>query len=91
MISTQKITDLCCVVNAFDSYCADYVDYTNKNRVKECERQKKSITDCIINEAKTLYAYGVTLRKLSNALKKGGWDDNYFIRENGKLVIKYKT
>jgi hypothetical protein len=84
--STQKLTDLCCCVNAFEGYDIAYP--TQKPYMKAYQRQRKVLVDCVMGEAESLYAYGVTLRRLSNALKKGGWDDNYFVRENGKLVIK---
>lgn len=89
MISTQTLTDLCCVINAFDGYCSEFGSLTKKYQ-KDSDRQRNTALNCVVQEAEKLWSYGVTLKRLANALKKGGWDDNYFIRENDKLVIKYK-
>lgn len=88
--STQKLSDLCCCVNAFEGYDMAFPTPNTKKKWKIYRRQRRALTNCIIEEAEHLYFdEGVSLRRLTNALRKGGWDDNYFICETGKrLAIK---
>ncbi len=87
--STQKLTDLCCCVNAFEGYDMAYPTPNTPKKMKIYWRQRKALVDCIMEEAEFLYrGEGVSLRRLTNALRKGGWDDNYFVSDGIKLVIK---
>lgn len=76
----QKLTDLCCCVNAFEGY---FMAYPVKNQTKESDkvyfRQRKAMTDCVLSQAESLYKQGASLTQLKNAVAKGGWEDNYFI------------
>lgn len=92
----QKITDLCCCVNAFDSYCMEQpVDHA-KRLQKDWDQQRKALTDIICETATNMWRGGISLKSLEKALLKGGWDDNYFTLnqpENGcsTLKIEYKV
>ncbi len=84
----QRLTDLCCCVHAFEGYFI--LDNTKKMGDKIYFRQRKAMTDCIMELATKLFKAGVSLNRLESALYKGGWEDNYFIEHKGGLRIEYK-
>lgn len=89
----QKLTDLCCCVNAFEGYFMAYPVKESKESNKAYWRQRNALTDCIMAQAESLFKQGASLTQLKNALIKGGWDDNYFVCIDPitpKLKILYK-
>jgi hypothetical protein len=83
----QKLTDLCCCVNAFEGY---FMAYHHGVGDKVYFRQRKAMTDCIKELATKLFKAGVSLKRLDAALHNGGWYDNFFIYTNGILEIHCK-
>lgn len=83
----QKITDLCCCVNAFEGY---FMAYPKGAGDKVYWRQRKAMTDTILDTAWTVVLEGVPLKTLDKALVAGGWDDNYFVIVDGNLKIECK-
>jgi hypothetical protein len=83
----QKITDLCCCVNAFEGF---FMDNPKGAGDKVYWRQRKAMTDTILDIAWNLVLEGIPLKRLDNALEAGGWDDNYFIIIDDNIKIDYK-
>lgn len=93
----QKITDLCCCVNAFDSHCMEQPTAIAKRWQKVWDRQRKALTDTVLEHAQRLHDEVApmtserALKVLEKALVAGGWDDNYFkVDANGTLKIEYR-
>ena len=90
----QKLTDLCCCVNALESYFATLPGNPTKDATKVYFRRRNVLTDCVMSQAESLYKQGASLIQLKNAVVKAGWDDNYFICTDpikSTLKIEYKV
>ena len=87
MTKTQKLIDLCCCVNALDSYfCTD----ESGGFTKHSRRQRATLTKVVWEEANNLYSRGITLKQLNAAFLKSGWDDNRaIVGADGKIKIVY--
>ena len=83
VFSTERVTDLCCVINAFEGFCM-----TNPSvPLKDQMRQRKAVYEAMLTEADTLYNRGVSLKRLTAAIHKAGWEDQKVIRRKFELDI----
>lgn len=75
----QKLTDLCCCVNALESYFVSLPGNPTKDATTVYFRQRNALSDCVLSQAESLFKQGASLTQLKNAVVKAGWEDNYFI------------
>lgn len=94
----QRITDLCCCVNAFDSYCGEQSIEAMKRFQPVWDRQRGALCDCIHTQAQNLYnevapmTADKALMLLEKALADGGWEDNFYsVNKTGILKIEYRS
>lgn len=100
---TQRLTDLCECINAYEGYCMsvshdrpanqgdEAVDaFLERKRKREStqERQHDMLYALMIAEACKLLESGFTLKYLDEAIRVAGWEDQHFVvQPNGKLEI----
>jgi hypothetical protein len=87
MKETQRLIDLCCCVNALDSYfCTD----ESGGFTEHSQRQRNVLTDIVLEEAQKLRDAGSSLTDIDAAFHEGGWEDNRAqVGVDGKLKIVY--
>jgi len=88
-LSTTRLTDLCCCINAYEGYCMTYPNSCEdeKNPLKVQERRRQALYDAMMAEADTLYNGGVSLKRLSKAINAAGWGDQKMVRRKYELAI----
>ena len=93
----QRITDLCCCVNAYDGYCMGQPIEMAKRLQKVWDRQRETLCDCVHEQAQRLYdevaplTREKALKLLEKALTEGGWEDNFYsVSKTGTLKIEYR-
>lgn len=69
-LSTRRVTDLCMAINAVDG------THVTAEYIKQNERVRETLMDCMLTEADRLYNAGVSLKRLTKAINAAGWDDN---------------
>lgn len=84
----NQITNLCCIVNAFDTGCTD-----NPKYIRQTTQQRNLMLEIIRQKASDLYFKGICLNRISKAMHRAGWDDNnYFMfdMKKNQVIIRYK-
>jgi len=100
---TQRLTDLCECINAYEGYCMsvssdrpanqgdEAVDaFLERKRKRETtqERQHDMLYAIMIAEACKLVESGIAFKDLDKALAAAGWEDQHFtVQPDGGLVI----
>ena len=79
---TDRVTDLCIAINTLDGL------NVSPEYVKQNERVRKTLYECLLTECDTLYSNAqATLKELTKAIHAAGWDDNKVIRDKYELKI----
>lgn len=87
MKETQRLIDLCCCVNALDSY---FSTDESGGYTEVAHRQRDTLTSVVWEEAQKLRDAGVSLSTLNEAFVAAAWDDNIaIIGTDGKVKIVY--
>lgn len=87
MKKTQRLIDLCCCVNALDSY---FSTDESGGYTEVAHRQRATLTSVVWEEAQKLRDDGISLDQLNSAFLEGGWDDNRaVVGVDGKIKIVY--
>lgn len=83
VFSTERVTDLCCVINAYEGFCMTNACVPTKVQL----RQRKAVYEAMLTEADTLYNRGVSLKRLTDAIRKAGWEDCKMVRRKYELAV----
>lgn len=77
----QRVTDLCMAINAVDG------THVTAKYVKQNERVRQTLMDCMLTEADRSYNAGVSLKDLTKAIQAAGWEDQKVVRRKYELAI----